>query len=618
MDSTRWERVRSIFADALNHPDGDRDRFVRAEACDDPSLIDDVESLLASHRAAEGFLEGRALDVAPPPGLSDYLPSGHVVGAYRLIRPVGRGGMGAVYLAERADDQYHKLVAIKVVARGLDTDAIVRRFRRERQILADLDHPNIARLLEGGATSDGLPYFVMEYIDGVPITTYCESHALSVNERLDLFRSVCAAVEYAHQRLIVHCDIKPGNILVTNDGSAKLLDFGIASLVGVGPDDAGVSHTRALTAGYASPEQIEGSAVTTLTDVYSLGVVLYELLSGSSPFARQGRALLPFGPPGAKRTDSIAPPSEVAENRLLRGDLDAIVLKAIAPAPENRYATVQLFGDDVRNFLRRHPVLAREQTVSYRMGKLVRRNALASAAVVVLALSLLGGITATSWQAHLAEQQRSTADRRFKDIRTLALSLISEVNDSIAALPGTVSARKLVVVRALASLDALARDARGDQGLQQDLADAYIKVGDIQGHPYRPNLGDTRAAMQSYARANRILALVNQAAPHNPRTLEALAIASERLGAVSLRARDWKRENSSNAQPWPSATRCLRPTPPTPDIRRRYTEHSSILATPSRRPTTTGHASGSSTPARSTAARWKYACVCSHATVPRP
>lgn len=558
MDAGRWQRVCAIFAEALERPTVERDDFVRAESVDDDSLRDDVESLLASHRSVGGFLERSPLDAAPPGELLTYLPPGYRIGAYRLIRPIGRGGMGAVYLSERADDQYHKLVAIKVVSRGLDTDAIVRRFKRERQILADLDHPNIARLLEGGTTSDSLPYFVMEYIDGVPITAYCTARNLPLRERLDLFRSVCAAVQYAHQRLIVHCDIKPGNILVTDDGAAKLLDFGIARLIGAASDESGVSPpARALTVDYASPEQLSGLPVTTLTDVYSLGVVLYELLSGARPFAIEAHAAMSPDIIGAARAASaILPPSHVTlrqtpkENsgpdapmrdlRPIRGDLDSIVLKAIAPLRERRYASAQLLGDDVRNYLRRHPVLARQQSVAYRAGKLVRRNALASVAVFILALSLVSGIAATSWQAHIAEQQRESAVRRFNDIRSLALSLISEVNDSIAALPGTVSARRLIVVRALASLDALARDAHGDRGLQQDLAGAYIKVGDVQGHPYRPNLGETHAAMQSYSRARQILFLLNKTGPRDPRTIATLALATDRMGAVSLRARDWR------------------------------------------------------------------------------
>ena len=287
MSTTRIERKKQLFEEALDQPESRRLAFLDSACSDDPTLRREVERLVEAHEEAGSFLESPILVADLPPDGEASLTGQHI-GPYRVERELGRGGMGTVYLAVRDDEQYNKQVAIKVIKRGMDTDSVIQRFRRERQILASLDHPNIARLLDGGVTADRLPYFVMEYIEGQSITEYADAHKLSTIDRLKLFRTVCAAIQFAHQNLVIHRDIKPGNILVTKDGTPKLLDFGIAKLLDAELWDETVEQTatsvRLMTPEYASPEQVRGAAVTTASDVYSLGVVLYELLSGHPPY----------------------------------------------------------------------------------------------------------------------------------------------------------------------------------------------------------------------------------------------------------------------------------------------------------------------------------------------
>ncbi len=466
------------------------------------------------------------------------------VGPYRLIREIGRGGMGTVFLGARDDDAFHKRVAIKVLKRGMDTDAIVRRFRNERQILAGLEHPHIAGLLDGGTTPDGLPYFAMEYVEGQSITDYCETHDVDTTARLQLFRKVCEAVHYAHQNLVIHRDIKPGNVLVTADGTPKLLDFGIAKLL----NPAAEGHTLAatvpglqlMTPEYASPEQVRGEPVTTASDVYSLGVLLYELLTGRRPYRLTSRApsdiarvvceSVPERPSTAVTrsrqlasqddilTGSDAPAVQthaVATGRLadagtqrlrrrLAGDLDTIVLKALSKEPSRRYASADQFSEDVRRHLSGLPVIARRDTLGYRASKFAQRNRSAVVGGVLVLLALIAGIVGTAWQARAAYRERARAEQRFNDVRRLANTSLFELHDAIRDLPGSTPARQLLVTNGLDYLDKLARDAGDRPDLKRELAGAYIKVGDVQGRPFNPNLGDTAGALDSYQKATAI------------------------------------------------------------------------------------------------------------------
>ena len=501
------------------------------------------------------------------------------IGPYRLVRELGRGGMGTVFLAVRSDDAFQKRVALKVLKRGMDTDAIVRRFRNERQILASLDHPHISGVLDGGTTPDGLPYFAMEFVEGQPIDVYCDTHRLDTTARLHLFRKICSAVQYAHQNLIIHRDIKPANVLVTADGTPKLLDFGIAKLLN--PDLGGQTMAPTaegaplMTPEYASPEQVRGEAVTTASDVYSLGVLLYELLTGRRPYQLPSRTpadiaqvichQVPERPStAATRTaateldpeavtvasDGAAGPratrdggDEVDSQRLRRrlaGDLDNIVLKALSKEPSRRYGSVDQFSEDIRRHLEGLPVIARRCTIGYRAAKFVQRNRTGVAAAALVVAALVAGLIGTSWQARAARRERARAEQRFEDVRQLANAALIEIHDAIRDLPGSTPARQLLVSKGLAYLDKLATDASDRPDLRRELAGAYVKVGDVQGRPLNPNLGDTAGALASYRKAVSTYESIGAAATADPALRRELALARQRLSEVLSATGDTK------------------------------------------------------------------------------
>jgi serine/threonine protein kinase/type II secretory pathway pseudopilin PulG len=422
----RWARVKELFEAAVELDPNQRAPFLDNECGGDAALRAEIESLLESDELTGGFIEQPAFaiprDLFPDNAEESFV--GRQFGAYEVIREIGRGGLGAVYLAARADDEYRKQVAIKVIRRGLDTDDIIRRFRNERQILAQLDHPNIARLIDGGTTDDGLPYFVMEYVNGEPINAYCDANALPTAERLTLFRKVCAAVTYAHQNLVIHRDLKPSNILVTQEGEPKLLDFGIAKLLGAGDElfTQTIPALRVMTPEYASPEQVKGDKLMTTSDVYSLGVLLYELLTGQRPYRLKtrtpeeiARAITeqePERPSTAATYAGYSPQSGIRNPKSLRGDLDNIVLMAMRKEPARRYSSVGQFSEDIRRHLAALPVVARKDTLSYRAVKFVKRNKIGVAAAALVIFTLLSGIVATAWQAKRATAQARLADEQ--------------------------------------------------------------------------------------------------------------------------------------------------------------------------------------------------------------
>lgn len=561
-----WQRVKDLFQEALDLDSVERAPYLERLRADVPALAREVESLLEAHLKA-----GTALDT---PGYvhanfgeeEEHDPwIGRKIGPYQAIARIGQGGMGAVYRAVRVDDHYLKQVAIKVVRGGFATGQHLRRFKNERQIMASLDHPNIARLLDGGTTEENIPYLVMEYIPGDPIDEYCDKHRLGIAQRLKIFVQVCAAVQYAHQNLVIHRDLKPANILVTADGTPKLLDFGIAKLLEPELFFQTVSPTATLmkpmTPEYASPEQVRGQVITTASDVYSLGVVLYQLLTAHPPYALEGRAPLelaraittlePEKPSmvvcqerevhahaGAVRRltlDEVSHARSVRPailRRQLRGDIDNIVLKALRKEVDRRYAGAQQLAEDIERHLHGLPVQARPDTISYRAVKFVRRHAAAVVGAAAVFLALVAGIMITLREAHIANVQRARAERRFNDVRKLARDLMLDVHDSIQYLPGATPARKLIVQDALEYLDSLARESSGDISLQRELATAYEKVGDVQGWTTRSNLGDTAGAAQSFRKSLAIRKTIADATGNDPQSRADLAEAYDKLGVI--------------------------------------------------------------------------------------
>ena len=440
MTPDEWHRIKEITSDALAEPEAARAAYITSRCGGDDILRLEVISLLDSTIKASDLYEAPAFTTAgamrvlaetgkPQPSMI-----GRRIGAYRLVAEIGQGGMGAAYLAERADQAYQKRVAVKLIKGGMDNDAILRRFRHERQILANLDHPNIATLMDGGTTEDGLPYFVMEYVDGLPIDAYCDANRLSIVERLALFQAVCGAVHYAHQNGVVHRDLKPSNILVTNTGTPKLLDFGISTLLDAaeGQDAEATFLARAMTPQYASPEQIRGEPVTPSSDIYSLGVLLYQILAGRPPYALQGqtaasieRIICTEAPPKPSAAiDPIAAPSRGEPHRDLRrrlaGDFDLITLTALRKEPERRYVTAHALRDDIRRALEGAPIAARPERFTHRVARLARRRDVAGWMIA----SVLGVvIVATAIAATIASRSRPiTSSAAIESIAVLPIS----------------------------------------------------------------------------------------------------------------------------------------------------------------------------------------------------
>ncbi len=511
MDAERWEQVQALFFAALDRDPEDWGAFLDEACRDDAALRAEVEAMLNVHEDSQALaIENRLFTEDPPQPDPEALLGTHV-GPYRLKRLLGRGGMGDVYLAERDDEQYRQQVALKLVRPGVGTLDLLARFRTERQILARLVHPHIARLLDGGMTDDGRPYLVMQYIEGVPLTTFCNTHRLSIKERLHLFRQVCDAVQFAHRNLIVHRDLKPSNILVTEAGDVKLLDFGIAKLLDPEAIDVSVPVTRSeirmMTPEYAAPEQVRGEAITTATDVYALGVLLYELLTDHRPYrlASRGQAEIerviceeePKRPSTAiteveeiRRQDGTTEqviPEQVSAarrvpvgrlQRLLRGDLDNIVMMTLRKEPARRYASVEGLAEDVHRHLTGLPVLARPDTTWYRVRKFVRRNRVGVGTAAVVFLLVLGfGVVMTmqaariAGQAHALEQERDRVQREAEKtarVKTLVSDLFKVVDPN--AVQGS------PVERLEAASRRIVQDLEGQPDLQAELMDEVITI----------------------------------------------------------------------------------------------------------------------------------------------
>lgn len=540
MDSAQWKIIKDTFSAIVDLPPSERLPILNDTA---DEIRREVEKLLFSHDKSADFIEKPFIIEH---GLAEYDLDENLIGKqiddYVILEKIGAGGMGAVFLAEHRGEDFTQKVALKLIKRGMDTNAVLKRFLMERQILAQLEHPNIARLIDGGSTTDGTPYFVMEHVEGENIKEFCENQQFDIHERLEIFIKVCAAISYAHQKLVVHRDIKPSNIIVTETGEPKLLDFGIAKLLSpdwnVSTAEATATQLRALTPEYASPEQIRGQMTTTSTDVYSLGVVLYELLTGMRPF--QSRDKSPFDIAEKIVTQEPLRPSEAISNfklqisnfkakretfpnneqlktnseqnpksktqnpKLLKGDLDNIILKALRKEPERRYQSVQEFAEDIRRHLKGLPVSATADSSVYRFSKFVQRHrtgVLLSSFFMILILAISG---VAVWQAISAKRAQTRAEMRFKQVREIANTVLFDYYGKIENLPNTIELRQKIVSDALTYLDNLAAENTDDISLKRELAKAYDKISEVQFGLSNGNLGDSAGALGNAEKALQI------------------------------------------------------------------------------------------------------------------
>ena len=479
MTPDRWTRTKQLLQQALELKPEHRSAFLSEASGGDRELQLEVESLLAFE--------------------SDEPKSEAVhLGPYRVLREIGRGGMGVVYLAERDDKLFEKQVAVKVLETILQPAVLVQRFEAERRILARLEHPSIARLIDAGMTAGGKPYFVLEYVDGTMLRDYLAAHSLTERQKLELFGEIARAVSYAHHQLIVHLDLKPANILITDEGKPKLLDFGLAKVLDPVTGDGGdptIVNMRILTPAYASPEQQRGEALTVGSDVYSLGVVLREMLTGS----RTGAA---------------------------EGDLETILIMATKEDARERYQSVDQFADDVDRYLKGMPVNAREDTVFYRVRKFVSRRRVPVAAAVVAILGLVIGLSAALFEARRAE-------RRFNEVRQVANSFLFEFHDAIEPLAGSTPVREMVLERAQKYLDSLASEAGSNLDLKRELATSYLKTGAAQGLYYEANLGKRAEARKNFQKALALFQEIEKARPKDAQAKLDVAIASLRVTSSS-------------------------------------------------------------------------------------
>jgi tetratricopeptide (TPR) repeat protein len=520
-------RVEAIFNEAQAAPAEARAKLIEDQCAGDRGIAAEVWSLLEACEAEEQVTASRHAE--PEAGRADQ-PALKRVGPYEIERLLGRGGMGAVYLAHRADGQFEQTVAIKLIDLPLATEIFRERFRQERQILAELQHPYIARLLDGGVTAGGDPYLVMEYVDGVPVHRFCEENSLSESQRISLFLKVCEAVQFAHQNFVVHRDLKPDNILVTEDGTPRLLDFGTAKLLSPSLARPGDELTRegyqSFTPQYASPEQVLGNPITTASDTYSLGVLLYVLLTGTQPYELKelttGEMLRVICEEAPRR-----PARAAGSEKKLDQDLQAILLKALRKEPKERYLTAEQLASDLGAFLEGRPVAARRGTLRYRAAKFIRRNRLALAGTALLTATLLAGVAGVIWQARVANEERRKAEARSADLRQLSNSLLSELDEAIKQLPGSTGVQKLLVTRVLEHLDRMAKDAQGDRLTQLELVDSYTRLGNLQGNPYDQNLGDPAGGLASLDKATAMAGTMAAEGSRDREALRALATAQE-------------------------------------------------------------------------------------------
>ena len=618
MSSAEFQRLRKTFEQLLAAPQQERTAILSEMSVAEPGFAGELQRMLAAHSQPDSLLDQPmvpSVDSLPPPATR----TGSRVGPYILEKELGRGGMGVVYQATRADGTFQRRVAIKILRGDRNAGVFLDRFQQERQILGQLNHPHIAAILEGGTTPEGEPYFVMEYVEGVPLTAYCESHALNVDRKLDLFLQICDAVQYAHRCLTIHRDLKPGNILVTEAGAVKLLDFGIAKLIDAESTlpEEGALTVPILTPQYTSPEQIRREPVTTSADVFALGILLYEITTGEHPFRRKDTA--PHEVMRAICEDDPPAPSTVAprDSRHLRGELDAIALTALRKQAAWRYPSVEQLADDVARYRRGWPVRARGNRVSYRLRKFARRQWLPLTAAALLMFLLIAGILSTKRQARLAddarhaaeylraqaEQERATADReraaaeqagriateqrslaetrtkeveverqrereRYREVRSLASSVLFDLYDGIRDLAGSTTARRLIIAKAQQQLELLSADSRDDVAVQRDLAAAYERMGELRVDPHRPNKTDAAAALDAYGHAIDLRKKIAARPGAGPADQRDLAVSMAKLGDGQYYSANVKQALVSYEDAWNLAQTLLRAEPADASLRR--------------------------------------------------
>ncbi|HEY1576049.1 MAG TPA: protein kinase, partial [Terracidiphilus sp.] len=542
----RWQEISPYLDHALSLTEDGCRAWLQSFRTEKPELAELVAKLLEEHRAIaeEHFLERGPATVAKESSLA-----GQTIGAYRIVAPIGQGGMGSVWLAERSDGRFERHVAIKFLHLSVSSGGAAR-FKREGRILGQLSHPNIAELIDAGLTPNGEPYLVLEHVEGEHIDEYCDKRSLDVDARILLFLDVLNAVTHAHANLIVHRDLKPSNVLVRIDGEVKLLDFGIAKLLAddVMPGQATLLTLEggaALTPQFAAPEQLTGGPISTATDVYALGVLLYLLLTGQHPVGSGTRspadlvkAITDTEPPlpsevvtsTKTNVDSLAAiathRSSTPEKlrRLLRGDLDTIISKALKKNSAERYVAVTALADDLQHYLKEEPISARPDSFTYRASKFVRRNKLGVALTAVVLIGIASALV-------VIRREAKRADYRFQQVRKLAHTVLFDVNPQIELLAGSTPARELLVKTSLQYLDSLSAEAGNDSRLQLEVAEAYNKIGDVQGNPNYANLGHPEAAVESYTKAAAIAGKLRS----SPDALEILATAYSNMGTVQAR-----------------------------------------------------------------------------------
>ena len=521
MDKSLWEQLKPILEIALTLDPSDRDAYLKTACSGNLNLYDAALNLLANESPVT-FELSQAIRVSQ---VESAYHEGQILGHYKLIEEIGRGGMGTVFLAERTDGEYDQRVAIKILQVGRSSDSLIQKLRNERQILANLKHPNIVNILDGGTSDQGIPFIVMEYVDGTMITDYIEEHNLNLQQKLNLFQKLCEVISFAHQKLIIHRDIKPSNILISQSGEIKLLDFGIAKILNQQGQSFQETQQLFITPDYASPEHIKGQHLTISSEVYSLGILFYQILTGVNPFKSEKKNLsevmemiCEFNPlPPSKRF-------EKTKNKL-KGDIDNICLKALRKDAKERYHSVDHFSQDIDRYLQHIPVTATKDQWSYRAKKFVSRNRNYILSGLSIFTITLAGLFSSLYQA-------GEAKAMFNDLRGLTGSMLFEFYDGISSLEGATQAKEMIVSKTITYLEKMENRNSGNHDLMNDVSDGYQRLGNIQGNSYYANMGLSDDALKSFEKAVTISENLVTKYPTNQKYLFSLSQAFLGLGDV--------------------------------------------------------------------------------------